>query len=395
MGLSLLIELALQGYSVAWFAPIYKMLAEPWRDALRILQPVIKSKNSQERRIELITGGVIDFWSLDNADAIRGRKYKRAIIDEAAMVKGLEDAWNMVIRPTLTDFIGDAYFLSTPKGANFFKRIFDWGQDALGRPEWKSWQMPTTTNPYIDPEEIEAARATTPEDSFTQEYLAQFLESAGGVFRKVREIALLERIKTPYPGRFVAGVDWGQSNDFTTISIVDVATRKMVDFDRFNQIDWELQYSQVKAILDKWQVDVAVVEVNSIGKPAFEALARKGLPVHAFNMTAVSKTPLIEDLVLAFQRKEFEILNDPVVVAEHEAYERIVSPITGRSKYSAPEGEHDDCVIATALSWYAVSHQAVISIESANQQHHTPPSGTPQERGNAALEMMKKLRQGQ
>jgi hypothetical protein len=70
-----------------------------------ILAPVTRAKNEQEKRLELISGGVIDFWSLDNPDAGRGRKYALVVIDEAAMIPGLEEAWQQSIRPTLTDHI--------------------------------------------------------------------------------------------------------------------------------------------------------------------------------------------------------------------------------------------------------------------------------------------------
>jgi hypothetical protein len=359
LGLILLILVALEGYPVGWFSPTNKMLADPWRDALRLLRPLIKTKNSTDHRIELINGAVIEFWSLENYDSIRGRKYKRVVIDEAAMVAALEDAWNAVIRPTLTDYRGDAYFLSTPKGANFFKRIFDWGQDVLARPEWQSWQMPTITNPHINPVEVESARQDIPEAIFTQEYLAQFLEAPGGVFHHVRECAILERPLAPYPGVFIAGVDWGKTNDFTVISVLDVSKRQQVELTRFNKIDWAFQRERLTAVATAWGINQIIAEANSIGGPNIEALQRKGMPVTAFDMTGTSKSPTIESLVLAIEQREILLLNDPVLVAELEAYERYVNPKTGRSRYSAPEGMHDDTVIATALALWGIVNARV------------------------------------
>jgi hypothetical protein len=92
------------------------MLLEVWRESERILRPITKRRSAQDHRIEYITGGLLEFWSLDNPDAGRGRKYARVIIDEAAMIKFLMDAWRASIRPTLTDLKGDAWFLSTPQG---------------------------------------------------------------------------------------------------------------------------------------------------------------------------------------------------------------------------------------------------------------------------------------
>ena len=86
-------------------------------------------------------------------------------------------------------------------------------------------------------------------------------------------------------------------------------------------------------------------------------LQRQGLPVIGFTTTAQTKPPLIENMALAFERGEWQWQADPVWTAELEAYERTVSPTTGRSSYSAPAGSHDDTVIARALMlWQAQRH---------------------------------------
>ena len=86
----------------------------------------------------------------------------------------LEQAWAETIRPMLTDHIGQAWFLSTPKGMNHFKTLFDCGQ-GLERQEWASWQMPTLENPRVRPSEIASARSDLTEAAFNQEYLALFV----------------------------------------------------------------------------------------------------------------------------------------------------------------------------------------------------------------------------
>lgn len=164
---------ALDGFPVAYAAPTYKMLMEVWRQINFTLHEVIVKSDFQEKRIELMGGGVIDFWSLDAYDSIRGRKYKRFVIDEAASCPYLEQAYTKVIRPTLTDMQGDAWFLSTPKGKmNYFYELFE-NQGKF--PDWRSWQMPTTTNPHILPSEVEAARMQLDPLTFAQEYLASFV----------------------------------------------------------------------------------------------------------------------------------------------------------------------------------------------------------------------------
>lgn len=340
-------------HPVGWFNPTYKMMLEVWREVTRIFKPITLRKNTQERRIEFVTGGLLEFWSLDNPDAARGRKYRRAIIDEAAMVANLMDAWQYVIRPTLVDLEGDAYFLSTPKGMNGFWQMYQWGLDPH-MSDWACWQMPTSANPFIVDSEIEEMRRTMPERIFRQEILAEFIEDAGGVFRGVREAATAERQTEPIEGHdYVFGVDWGQQNDFTVITVIDITLKSLVYLDRFNQIDYTIQSQRLMALAEKFRPVQIIAEVNAMGQPIVEQLWRQNLPVEPFTTTNASKTAAVDGLALAFERNDITILDDPVLIAELQAYEmkRLES---GLRKFSAPEGLHDDCVMSLVIGWQGV-----------------------------------------
>jgi len=337
-------------YPVGWFSPTYKMLLDVWREAERITAPITRRKSVQDHRLEFITGGLLEFWSLDNDDAARGRKYKRVLIDEAAMVRRLMDVWNFVIRSTLADYGGDAFFMSTPKGRNGFYNLWTLGQDP-NSPEWMSWQMPTMVNPHIRPAEVEAMRTTMPERVFRQEILAEFLDDAGGVFRNVAACVAAVNQAGPTDGHsYVIGVDWGKLNDFTVLSVIDANARALVYVDRFNQIDYTVQMGRLRALCERFGPVAVVVERNSIGEPLIEALVRMGLPIVAFQTTNASKTAIIDALGLAFERGDIQILNDPVLINELQAYEMERLP-SGLLRYAAPEGLHDDCVMSLALAW--------------------------------------------
>ena len=272
------------------------------------------------------------------------------------MIPRLEEAWQEVLRPTLADYEGSADFYSTPKGRNMFWQLWQRGQDPE-QPDWVSWQMPTSANPYIAAQEIEAARLELPERVFQQEFLAQFLETSGSVFRRIMEAATAPRV-TPYPGTFVAGLDWAKDNDFTVMVVLDAKTGRMVDFDRFNQVDWSIQRGRVKAMADKWKLDSILAEGNSIGGPNIEALRKVDkLPVKEFTTTNHSKADIIESLVLAFERGEIEIFNEPVIIGELQAFEATRLP-SGLTRYSAPAGMHDDIVMSLALAHWSVAKPA-------------------------------------
>ena len=338
-------------YPVGWFSPTYKMLVEVWREAVRVLAPITARVSASDHRIENIAGGVLEFWSLENQDSARGRKYKRIIVDEAAMIPTLMDAWQYVLRSTLVDYAGDAWFLSTPKGRNSFWRMWQWGQDPA-MTEWKSWQMPSSVNPKLRQSELDAMRVTMPERAFQQEILAQFLEDAGGVLRNVRKAATAEPQASGIHGHnYIFGVDWGRSGDFTCVTILDLTLNAVVAIDRFNQIDYTIQAGRVQALAERFKPLAIVAESNSMGLPIIEQLRRKGLPMVPFQTTNASKQIGIDALALAFEQGQIRIIPDETLIGELEAYTSEKLP-SGMIRYGAPEGAHDDLVISTMLAWY-------------------------------------------
>ena len=277
LGLDLCVTPESLPYPVGWFSPTYKMLLEVWREAVRTFAPILSRRNIQERRLEFITGGLLEFWSLDNPDVARGRKYRRVIIDEAAMVPTLMDVWQYALRPTLADYQGDAWFLSTPKGRNGFWQMWQWGQDAA-MPEWASWQMPSSVNPTLAPSELDEMRRTMPERTYQQEILASFVEDGGGVFRRVTEAATAEPQDGKIGGRrYVMGVDLARHVDFTVIVVLDVTQvpYRMVYMDRFNQLSWTVQVQRIKAAARRFEVDQIVVDQTGVGDPVIEQLRKE------------------------------------------------------------------------------------------------------------------------
>lgn len=165
----MLAETALNGGRAAYFAPIYDMCEEVADELEHCLAGRIASQ-LHGHRYQLDTGGVIDLWSMSNGgDRARGRKYHRVCLDEVAMVLGLLRFWANVVRPTLLDYTGDAWFASTPRRGSDFERLYRTTEDG-----WKSWTFTTWDNPFIPRAELEHARETMPEETYAQEIMADF-----------------------------------------------------------------------------------------------------------------------------------------------------------------------------------------------------------------------------
>lgn len=349
LGINRLVGPALTGSPVAWFSPTYKMLEDIWRDLRDTLQPVTVRRSEQQHRIELLGGGLIDMWSMEAPDSVRGRHYRRVVLDEAAMVGDLENTWQAAIRATLTDLRGDAWWLSTPRGMNFFWRCYERGLDAE-QPDWACWQMPTTANPYIAAAEVDEARGSLPERVFQQEYLAAFLEDAGGVFRGVTKAVDAGRTGHEPAAAgvtYTLGVDLARVADFTVLAVVDNAGRQ-VYFERFNQISWERQIAAIRRVAAAYGARV-ILDSTGLGDPVFEQLRKSGVPVQGYQLTNTSKEALIDHLAMRIEQGHARLMDVPVQTAELLAYQYEMTP-SRNVRMNAPAGMHDDCVIALALA---------------------------------------------
>lgn len=334
---------------MAWFAPTYRMMLEVWREVSAMLLP-ISTPRVKEQRIDVHNGSVIEFWSLDSPDVARGRKYRRIIIDEAAMIPQLSTVFNNVMRPFLADYLGDAYFLSSTRGRNDFYYLF---QRHKNESEWGAWQFPTSANPYIPPPEIEAMRRDMPERSYRQEILAEFVDDGGGVFRNVRQQATSELLQAPVANHtYVAGLDWALSHDYTVLTVLDATDKREVFKDRFNGVDYKMQRERIAATCQRFNISAILAEENAMGKPNNDELRRMGLPVRDFTTTNATKCEIIESLAAAFEQNALRILPDNVCMAELESYES-KRTASGAVQYNAPDGMHDDTVMSLALAWAA------------------------------------------
>lgn len=240
-----------------------------WVEAIDFYRPIIADTKGNDVII-FNNGARMDWFGLHRYDGIRGNRYARAIIDEAAHSPNLSDAWTKVVRPALADFVGDAFFLSTPAGGNYFKTLYD-----TVHPAWMSWQMPTTTNPFINVAEIQAAKddPNTPDIVFRQEYLAEFVDLQGALVRR-------EDIKYGEPDgptRYCMGVDLAismkEGADRTAIvvvgecrgsyHVVDVIAKQM----GFNETQ-----AVIKATAEKWNPDYVNVEAVQYQQAMVESL---------------------------------------------------------------------------------------------------------------------------
>jgi PBSX family phage terminase large subunit len=199
---------------ICYIAPTYQQARDiAWEMLIKRLGESIISTN--ESRLEVRTrnslGGesfiLLRGW--ESIDNVRGQAFDLLAIDEVAMMKNFWTGWNEVLRPTLTDRKGQAVFSSTPKGYDHF---YDLCNMELKDSDYRTFHFTTYDNPHIPVEEIEAAKASLPEEVFGQEYLADFHKKQGLVYK---EFSRTFHTYTDLPNKafeLLGGVDFGYRN---------------------------------------------------------------------------------------------------------------------------------------------------------------------------------------
>lgn len=348
---SLAFIVALQGGRSWWVAPTYALSRVGWRifkNMARLLGDRVRV-SEVERRIEVIgSGGWLQVRSAHDPDSLVSEGLDFVVMDECALMG--EEAWEVSLRPALADRGGKAVFISTPRGRNWFWRLYVRGES--GEEGWASWCFPTWDNPFIRSEEIESARRDMPEMVFRQEFGAEFIEGEGSVFRNVMGCVDDEYVNEVrgLGGPYVFGVDWGRTRDYTAVVVVDSLRGVVLEVARWGGMAYEEQVKRLWELYERYRPELVVAEANSMGGPMVERLRREGMVVVPVWMDRGTKGGMVERLRMAFERGEIVLPDDRVLCGELMAYEEEALS-SGGYRYGAPSGVHDDCVVALMLAW--------------------------------------------
>lgn len=342
----------------AWIVPTYKNARPLWRYVNNLCAPLEQAKlvdiSKAERVAQTFRGGFLGIYSADNMDAIRSEDFDVVVTDEAARVD--MEAKDDAVEATLADRDGSALDISSPKGRNQF--FIEWlaaQQDQTGYSA--AWQAPTSANPNPNIRKAFTAlqqrveQGTYSARSFKQEWLAEFIED-GSFFINVLACAKAEPQEKAIDGhRYAIGVDWARASggDNTWFVVVDATLKQHVHTIRLNGRPFDYQLASLKNLWERFGQCAIIAEYNALGMKPVEDLQAAGLPVTAFTTTAASKHEIMTGLSLAFDKQDIQILNDVVLVGELQAFE--IKERAGLPAYGAPDGMHDDGVMALALAW--------------------------------------------
>lgn len=371
-----------------WVANSYKNVKRGYREVVRQIPPALLAKaapasTSNELILEFKNGAIIEFYSGGNPDALAGEGVNFVVVDEAALIQDL--VWQQLIRPTLMDTKGSALIISTPRGKNWFWKMYMRGQDtkAVDR-EYASWQFAQSSNPYIDPAETQAAKEELPELLFRQEIMAEFLAAGASIFGLGLERAgtIVPEVSPPR-GQVFVGVDLAKHQDFTVISAVRAMDRKPVYHERFNSLSWPVQRKLIRGAVDRLRdhPDVESVTVlldsTGVGDVNYDDLIDEGLDVVGIKFTNDWKEKAVKLLAADLEQGKAFILEEQE--SEFASYEFYMTD-SGRYKFEAATG-HDDEVSAKLLEHWGLYHEgppdiSMLDVSEADREDAVPEADT-------------------
>ena len=88
----------------------------------------------------------------DRPDSLRGDGLDFVVLDEFACMR--PEAWEEVLRPALSDRLGRALFIRTPKGRNHFYYYFEYAKTDA---DWAAFQFTTALGGLVDASELQNA----------------------------------------------------------------------------------------------------------------------------------------------------------------------------------------------------------------------------------------------
>ncbi len=425
---------AVFGKVIWWTTKDFPTARKIWRDLKKFLKRWGGKLdiNETDWRIDFPGGGAVEVKSAatsvrKESGGLRGDTIDGLVLDEAAFCP--ESTWASECEPMLGIKQGWAIFISSPNGQNWFYNLWELGNpknplrpETLSTddtttgvyrdPEWRSWQLPTSANPYMTPSRLAKIQARKDKYVWAREYLAQFDVEGGVVFERQwfktykrelfpRELAggRTEEIWgfqaytddgkkfgdwVPRDGMYVfVTADFAMttrtSSDYSAIAAWGMSKDGrlwMLDLVR-ERLEWDAVVPLTKKIYDRHQARVLCVEASGPLVRMNQEAAKIGMNVVEWK---IHEGPLSEP-------KDKVARNGPA--APHVQAGRVLFPaavpwlnLFCSECCAFPGGEHDDMVDCLGIAvWHALLMHGLGSEEAREQEERLEkesrfPAGT-------------------
>lgn len=365
-----------RGAKWRWIAPIYRQAKIGMEYFKGIIPPAPHSEMIESKMLIRLPNldSQIEFWHTQNPVDLEGAAVHGQIGDEAAKMP--YDAY-ISAKTTTTFTRGPSMWISTPYGKNWFYKKYleckdemDWAIKRGKEPTKLAIHAPTSANPFVSQDIIDAAKKDLPDRMFRQYYLAEFLDD-GSVFVGFRECIEGPEIhaygavqqwvcEDANEKNVVVGADWAKTQDFAVFTAIDYQgpKPKVVGFMRFQSIKYTEAIMELYRFCKQFKsCGLIVHDKTGVGEAIDDMLGKINLPINGFVFNNQSKSGLINRLMIRIERGDIILPNWQELIKELDSFE-VESSEIGTLRYNAAPGAHDDIVISLALAIYAYEEYA-------------------------------------
>lgn len=218
--------------------------AMPWTKGLGLKADI---DTNQPYRLRFPWGATVSGKTTqgDGKKSLDGESLTWFVWDECAYS---DDVWEDHLMPNLADRRGWALFIGKPYGDNHFKRKWDLGnpKSAQRDPVWYSCHYTSEVNfeaqPGVKDSFIEARRNWT-QETFEQEWLAEFTSFAGQVYKEFREDLHCADLQYDPDLPLYQAIDFGTTNPFVCLWIQVTGGDVIRIIDEWTTYDFKTQRS--------------------------------------------------------------------------------------------------------------------------------------------------------
>lgn len=369
-----------------WVAPTFHQADVGFDRLLTFVQSaaVYANHHRTKRRIWLINGSLIECRSWEREETLGGPSIHGAVVDEG---EHLTISARAKISARRSATLGPLMFLGNASyGLSELWRIWKQAKaDTTGRMRAISltWKDRAEVLPPLERAEYEAFIADEANDLPREEhdrlYNAKFLEMGTGV-ADIRSICTaggseLHPVRMPFDepwdrevdGACVGGMDLGEQESYTVLSIWGKKSGRLKSAHRFRHVAWEVQAARVAKICAPYcdagnpetyegRVPLTLFsDLTGIGRPVAETMRRHcgpiGVSYRGRTFTNSEKADMVASVQLATEKETGDVLSMPwleVFVSEADTLER--TKLSSSVRYAASKGFKDDAFWSLALA---------------------------------------------
>lgn len=330
----------------------------------RLGQLYLKDYSRERHLVTLHTGATAQMLSGNNPQAMSGGSVSLWLIDEAQF---FSQASYKNLLPSIIARNGVIVMMGVAQGNGPFKET-SWRGELENRPQFPRYltlRYSSYDNPFAQPDALQfMIEDMTPED-YSNLILAQWGMGLGKVFGDVRTLvdhkwAIQQHpaghmyTQAPLSGNlYYGGLDIARFRDWTVYGIFN-SRGELVAWDRFHRMSFEHQYERIMRLHKLYNNALTEVDQTAIGIAPVEALRGRGMLLRPQMIASnQEKRRLVDQVALRMSDRGYRLPQWDQLVNELDRYEatEVTSPNGNTyTRYSAPSGFYDDCVMMVALA---------------------------------------------